>query len=417
MKVIFKIIVESINQAIGQLKANKLRTFLSLLGITIGIFCIVAVQSAVDSLERNIVESFEELGNDVIYVDKMPWNEDPNQNYWKYLSRPDPSFDDFQALKRKLKSADQVAYSIFAGFKTLKHKSNYVRGAVMVGVTESYPEIFNIDLAKGRFYNNLEYQKGTNVIVIGHNIAEELFGNIDPINKTVKIQGRKFQIIGVIKKEGKSLVSIIDFDDVIISSFNTIKKIINVNQKTSYGKTLMVKANKTTSVTDLKDELVGVLRAKRRLKPKEKNNFATNELSILDDIFESFFGTLSFGGYLIGFFAILVGMFSVANIMFVSVKERTSIIGVKKALGAKRFMILLEFLIETVILCIIGGIIGLLIVWGSLYLVTVASGFEMYLSMNNIILGLIISILIGILAGMIPAFIAAKMDPVEAIRS
>ena len=310
-----------------------------------------------------------------------------------------------------------MAYSIFAGMKTLKHKSNYVKGGVMVGVTESYPDVFNVKLEKGRFYNSLEYRKGTNVVVLGHSIAKELFGNLDPINKSVKIQGQKFQVIGVIKKEGKSLISIIDFDNVIIASFNTIKKIVNVNKKTSFGKSLMIKAKPGTSVSELKDEIVGILRAKRRLKPKEKNNFATNELSILDDIFEAFFGTLSIGGYLVGGFAIFVGMFSVANIMFVSVKERTNIIGVKKALGAKKFMILLEFLIETVILCLIGGLIGLLIVWGCLALVTAISGFEMYLSTNNVILGLGLSILIGILSGMIPAFMASKMDPVEAIRA
>ncbi|MEL6988224.1 MAG: ABC transporter permease, partial [Bacteroidota bacterium] len=377
----------------------------------------ISVQSAVDSLENNIKESFEELGNDVVYIDKMPWNEDPNTNYWKYLSRPDPSIDDYDVLKRKLKKASDISYSIFAGVKTLKHKSNFVQGAFMLGATEKYKDIFNIDLEKGRFYNNLEYRKGTNVIVIGYSIAEELFGKLDPINKVVKIQGQKFQIIGVIKKEGKSLISVIDFDNAVIASFNTIKKLINVNSKTSFGKTLTVKAKVGVSNDELKDEIVGVLRSKRKLKPKEKNNFATNTLSILDDLFESFFGTLSIGGWLIGGFAIFVGMFSVANIMFVSVKERTNIIGVKKALGAKRFMILLEFLIEAIILCIIGGIIGLLFVWGVLALISSLSGFQMALSTSNIMIGLVFSVIIGLLAGMIPAFQASKMDPVEAIRA
>lgn len=416
MGIILKIFSESIFQALGQLRANKLRSFLSLLGITIGIFCIISVKSAIDSLQYNITSSFEKLGDDVIYIDKMPWNEDPNQNFWKYMARPDPSIDDFEILDKKVKSAEHVAYSIYAGSKTMKYKSNYIQGADMVGVTNDYDDIFKIELEKGRYFTQLEADKGSNIIVIGAVIAEELFNKMDPINKWVKIQGQKFLIVGVMKKEGKSLISIVDFDNVIITPFNTVKKLINVNRQTSFGKTLMVKAKDGFTTDDIKDEIIGVLRAKRRLKPLEKNNFATNELSMVADALESVFGVMNMVGLCIGVFAILVGMFSVANIMFVSVKERTPIIGVKKALGAKKGVILLEFLIEAILLCILGGILGLALVFGVIKILSMLLDFEMFVSQSNITLALIISVIVGIVSGLIPAWIAARMDPVEAIR-
>lgn len=417
MITLLKIINESIRQAFQQLAGNKLRSFLSLLGITIGILCIVGVQSAVDSLEANIRGSFEKLGDDVIYIQKMPWNEDPGENWWKYMRRPNPSYNDYKAIKAKVKTAGLVDYHVFIGSKTIKYRSSSVDRATTVAVTYEFDDLFKVNYDKGRWYTPTEYHYGLNKVVIGHKIAEELFGTLDPIGKKVKLMGHKLEIIGVFEKSGKDIINVMDYDEVIIVAYELAKKIANVKaQNPFFGTAVNVKAAKGSTTEELKDELTWVLRAKRRLKPKEENNFSLNSLSILGGIMDAIFGTMSFAGWLIGIFAIFVGGFSVANIMFVSVKERTKIIGIKKAIGAKRYIILLEFLIESIILCILGGAVGLAMLYGFFKLMEGTTPFDIFLSSGNIILGLSLSIIIGVLSGFIPALQASNMDPVVAIR-
>ena len=414
----FRIIYESSVQALQSLKGNKMRTFLSLLGIVIGIFCIIAVKSAVDSLQDNIVSSFNELGSDVLYIEKQPWNEDPGQNWWKYARRPNPSFSDYERIKKRSILADEVSFSIFTGGKTAKFKSNSVTNTFVMGSTFESNKIQNVDIEKGRYFTPTEYHNGANKIVLGHVMANYLFGAVEPIGKSIKLFGQKFQVIGVLKKEGESLVNIMNFDEVCWIGYNSLKKFINVKDNNRYvGRSLSVKAKKGVKLPDLKDELTGVIRSKRKLKPFEDNNFSINQLSMITDMLDSVFRVLNIAGFWIGFFALLVGMFSVANIMFVSVKERTNIIGIKKALGAKGSVILLEFLVESVILCIIGGIIGLVTVYLTLLLLSSVTPFDMQLSVFNTASGVGISIAVGIIAGIIPAFQASKMNPVDAIRA
>ena len=279
-------------------------------------------------------------------------------------------------------------------------------------------KIQNLDIEKGRYFTPTEYHNGANKIVLGHVMANELFGAIEPIGKSIKLFGQKFQVIGVLKKEGESLVNIMNFDEVCWIGYNSLKKFVNVKDNNRYvGRSLSVKAKKGIELPDLKDELTGVLRSKRKLRPFEDNNFSINQLSMITDMLDSVFRVLNIAGFWIGFFALLVGMFSVANIMFVSVKERTNIIGIKKALGAKGSVILLEFLVESVILCIIGGIIGLVTVYLTLLLLSSITPFDMQLSVFNTASGVGISIAVGIIAGIIPAFQASKMNPVDAIRA
>lgn len=417
MKVIFKIIYEGILQAFGSLVGNKLRTFLSLLGIMIGIFCIIAVQSGVDSFESTIKSGFEELGSDVIYIEKMPWNEDPGQNYWKYAKRPDPSYEDFEAIDQKSKLMDQTSYVVFTGGKTVKYQSNYVSNAFIMGSTYGYQSIQNVDIEKGRYFTDTEYQSGSNKLILGYEVAQALFNTIEPVGREVRLFGQKYTVIGVLKSEGDNMFNFINFDDVIWVSYNNIKRYINTKDESRVGRMLNIKAQPDGDVDALKGEIASILRARRRLKPLEDNNFALNELSMLSQVLDAVFGVLSTVGWIIGGFALLVGMFSVANIMFVSVKERTSIIGIKKAIGAKRGVILLEFLIESIILCIVGGILGLGLVAGALRLVSQVFPFDMYLSAANVTLGVGVSIIVGIISGIIPAIQASNMDPVEAMRS
>ncbi|MEY3053309.1 MAG: hypothetical protein RLY31_3094, partial [Bacteroidota bacterium] len=273
-----------------------------------------------------------------------------------------------------------------------------------------------IEFEKGRYYTPSEYHYGMNKILIGHQVASELFGSLDPIGKVINLGGRDLEVIGVFEKSGKDLLKVMDYDQAIIMSYELAKKIANVRTTNFWGTTVNVKAKPGVSLEELRDDLTWVLRSERRIKPKEDNNFSLNSLSILAKLMDNVFGVLNMVGFAIGIFAILVGMFSVANIMFVSVKERTNIIGIKKALGARQSIILLEFLIESVFLCVMGGLIGLALVYFVLLGLNDILPFQIYLDLSNMVSGLLISIVVGVLSGVIPALQASRMDPVVAIR-
>jgi putative ABC transport system permease protein len=417
MYIFLRVLNESFLQAIGQLTSNKLRSFLSLLGITIGIFCIISVKSAVDSLEENVRGSFEKLGEDVIYISKLPWNEDPGENYWKYGRRPVPNYNDFVNLKQHLKTAKFVSYSLFIGSKVIKYQSNSVDNVFELAVTHEYGVQFKLEFEAGRWFNNIESEQGLPKVVIGHNVSLELFGSLDPIGKKVKVFGKDMEVVGVIKKSGKDLVSVVEFDNATFLPFELARSIVNVKPNFPWAGSLQVKAADGVSLDKLKDDVTMTLRSSRKLKPAESTNFALNNLSMIAAFLDSFFAVLNIAGFMIGIFALLVGIFSVANIMFVSVKERTNIIGIKKAIGAKKNVILIEFLIESVILCIVGGLFGLILVFIVLKGISAATDFEIYISAKNVLIAVITSIIVGIFAGMIPAIQASNMDPVEAIRS
>lgn len=393
---------------------------LSLLGITIGIWCIIMVFSAVNSLEYSIRTSMQELGNDVIYVTPMPWGKDPREELWKYERRPDPSVHDFKAIKTKVKGAKLVAYSYFVGVSNADYLKTSASNVFMIGATEDYRDMFGLKFDEGRYFVASEFYRGSNDVVIGHNVAQTLFRpNEDPIGKTIKIKGQQLHIVGVLQKEGNDLLNPINFDNVAIVPYNTANKFATLSKSGGMkGRALVtIKAKDDVSLTELQDQATAALRAERRLRPREDNNFELNNLSILTSLFESVFSAINSAGAFIGIFAIIVGVFSVANIMFVSVKERTSLIGVKKALGAKRYVILLEFLMESVVLCLVGGALGLLLV----YLATIAAtnifDFEIFLSFSNVVTGVLISVVSGVVAGILPAYTAARMVPVEAMRA
>lgn len=412
-----KIFYEAAKQALDEMLGNKLRTFLSLLGVTIGIFCIIAVKSAVDSLAQNIKEGFNELGSDMVYLDKMPWNEDPGQNYWKYAKRPDPSYKDYLAINEQSTKAKEAGYVIFTGGRTVKYKSSAVSNAFIMGSTPEYYNIQNINISKGRYFTNGEQTSGANKIILGFKVAESLFGSIEPVDRDVKLFGQTYKVIGVLKEEGENLFNFINFDEVLWVNYNNLKRFYNTNENSNVGRLLVVKANEGVELDDLKSELTGIVRANRRLKPMADNNFSLNEITMLSQVLDNVFGVINIAGLVIGIFALVIGMFNVANIMFVSVKERTSIIGVKKALGAKSSVVLLEFLVESVVLCTLGGLIGLGLVYLILTGISQVIPFKMTLSLTNLSIGVIVSVLVGIFAGIIPAKKAADMDPVEAIRS
>ncbi|MBC7776049.1 MAG: ABC transporter permease [Phycisphaerae bacterium] len=421
MKQFLRILFEGAAQAWQQLLANKLRSFLSLLGVSIGIFCIIGVKSSVNSLEDNIRGSMAKLGNDVIYIEKFSWGEDPGKNFWKWMRRPNFTYQEFETLKEELELAEQVGFWQFLGSKTVKWQSSSVENAFFLGITEDCYDLFHIEFdGEGRYFSASEYQSGADVCILGAVIAEGLFGpGIDPLDKDINVGGRKLRIIGVTKKSGKELLKPFNFDNGVLVSYNLARRGFGVrNNGSGHGPqtSIQVKAKPGVDLEELKDEITGVLRGERRIRPREESNFALNTLSIISGLFDKLFGTMNVAGMFIGGFALLVGMFSVANIMFVSVRERTNIIGIKMALGAKRWFILLEILIEAVVLCIFGGLLGLLLIWMVTAAISAAIDFDIHLSLSNAVWGILTSAAVGIVSGLIPASQASRMDPVEAIR-
>ena len=420
MRQILRILWEGGAQAWQQLTANKLRSFLSLLGVTIGIFCIIGVKSAVDSLEANIRGSMEKLGNDVIYLDRFSWAEDPGSNYWKWMRRPNFSYSEYQALKRDLDQAESVGFWQFLGAKTVKWRSSSVENGIFLGVTEDCRDLFHLEFeGEGRFLSPVEYQNGTNVCIIGHTIAEGLFGEgVNPVDRDIVVGGRRLRVLGVLTESGNDILKPFNFDQCILVGYNLARRGFNVRGKGRWERTsISAKAKPGVDLEDFKDEITAVIRSERSLKPREEDNFALNTLSVISRLFDSLFGTINFAGFIIGVFALIVGMFSVANIMFVSVKERTSIIGIKMALGARRWFILLEILFEAVVLCIAGGLLGLVFIWAVTAIISRVIDFEIFLSLSNLAWGLLASVIVGVLSGLIPAQRASRMDPVEAMRS
>lgn len=389
---------------------------MTLLGITIGIFCVIAVLSSVDSLEENIVQSFEKLGNDVIYVDKWPWEEDPGQNFYKYMARPVADINDLHNIQNKSKLSQAASLAVFLPGRTTKFMDVVVEGAYMAGITEDYDKIIKLEFEDGNYFSARDFQIGGNQTILGNKLALSLFPKGNGVGKEINIGGQKFQVVGILKQEGKSIISIMPNDEAVFIPFNTARKLVSINSSSNWGTLLSVKAKKGVDLDELKYEVSSIIRPGRGLKPREKDNFSINRITMLTNLVDKVFGVINFAGFIIGLFSMLVGAFGVANIMFVSVKERTILIGIKMAIGAKRYFILLEYLIEAIILCIIGGLVGLFIVWAALFILSKLLEFPIYMSFQNIALGISLSILIGIVAGIIPAIIASRMDPVEAIR-
>lgn len=372
--------------------------------------------SSVDSLEDNIVESFEKLGTDVIYIDKWPWEEDPGQNFWKYMARPTPNINDQEAIAIKSKLSEASSLTVFVPGSVVKYRDQFVEGAYIAGITNDYEKVIKMEFDEGNYFSQRDFQIGSNQAILGNKLAEALFPHGNGVGKEVRLFGQYFKVNGILKLEGKSILDIMPNDEAIFIPYNTLRKFINVNSTTNWGTLLNVKAKRGVDLDELKYEVASILRPVRGLKPKDKNNFAINELTMLTNLVDGVFGVINFAGFIIGLFAMLVGAFGVANIMFVSVKERTNLIGIKMAVGAKRFFILLEYLLEAIILCIVGGVIGLIFVWIILTVISKLVDFSIYMSIENVLLGLILSIVIGIIAGIIPAILASRMDPVEAIR-
>jgi putative ABC transport system permease protein len=410
-----RLIYESIIFALGALKENLLRTVLSLLGVTVGIFAIISVLALVDTLEKSIKTSFNFLGSDVIYVAKWPWLFVDDYPWWKYINRPNPSYEEYKSLEKRLTLQSAVSISAVRGNLTAKYKSNSVGGMSVIGVSYQHDKVSDVRIEYGRYFSLQEVEGGANVAIIGAVLAEDLFAGENPIGKEIKVKEKVLRIIAVMKKQGANLMDTPSADNLCLIPFNYFMR--NLANKKRVNPTIAVKGNPETDegLLELENELKGTMRGVRGLKPKQEDSFALNRPEMLSSFIDSLIGQLNIAGWFISGFSLLVGGFGIANIMFVSVKERTNLIGIQKSLGAKNFFILAQFLFEAIFLSAIGGIAGLLC--ASLLTFLSTDGFEIALKTSHIIQGLTISSFIGVLAGIIPAYVASRLDPVDAIRS
>ncbi|MBL7858875.1 MAG: ABC transporter permease [Cyclobacteriaceae bacterium] len=413
-------IYESFRFAWRALKSNLLRTILSLLGVTVGIFAIVAVLTIVDSLEKNIKDSLSFLGSGVIYVGKWPF---PGQGeefkWWEYWNRPNPSYNEFKFLQSTLKNSSNIAVFADRGGQVIKRESNSIGQVQLIGGSQNYDQLFEINVELGRYMTLDEIEGGRNVAVLGFEVAQALFPNgEEAIGKHVKIRNLRYVVVGVIKREGQSFLGKTTNDFNVIIPYQSFRKLFQTGSGrwNELGSDIGVKGVESDiGLVELENEIRGLLRVRRGLKPNEKDNFALNRPEAFMSLVSGVFDILSFAGWIIGGFSILVGGFGIANIMFVSVKERTSVIGLQKSLGAKNYFVLFQFLFEAIFLSLIGGMAGLFLV----YLITFIpmGSLVVTLTVKNIALGLGVSSAIGLVSGIVPAAMAARLDPVIAIRA
>jgi putative ABC transport system permease protein len=414
MLVYLRLLKESFGFALNALRNNKLRTLLSLLGVTIGIFSIIAVLAAVDSLDRKIKKDLSSLDKNTIYL--MRFSFGPSEiPQWKREQFPNVKYDEYEYLKGSMNDVNQMAFQFFVNRESVKYQSATVSDINVVPVSHEFIEIEGLEFDEGRFYNESESNSGSAVIVLGNEIASGLFEGANPIGKNIRLYGQRFTVIGVLKKQGAGIFG--DSNDTsVFIPVNFLRRMYGDNND-ALTPVILIKPEKGVDMDAFKAELTQKLRNYRGMKTDEIDNFFINVLSGFTDLIDGIVGQMNVVGWIISGFSLLVGGFGIANIMFVSVKERTNLIGIQKSLGAKNRFILFQFLFEAVILSVIGGAVGLLLVWIISVVLTKAMDFEFVLSMSNVFLGTSLAAIIGLISGILPAITASKLDPVEAIRT
>jgi len=412
--IFFRLLRESYLFALSAIVVNKVRTILSLLGITIGIFSIISVFTVFDSIERTLRDSINTLGSNVLFVQKWPWAFGGDYPWWKYMKRPEPTMADLQEIQRRSQAAEASTYLVQMN-RTIKYAGSSVDNASVVAVSHDYNVVNSIEFADGRYFTPEESAGGRPVAIIGDEISRTLFQNAEPLGKRIKVFGQQIEVIGLLKKEGEKSFGNSNDNQVLIP-INFGRNFIDLKGD-NIGAAIMVRAKPMVSNEELTDELTGIMRSVRKLKPGVEDDFSINETSVITQGFDQLFSVVAIVGWIIGGFSLLVGGFGIANIMFVSVKERTAQIGIQKSMGAKNYFILQQFLFEAVFLSIFGGVVGLLIIFIITQLISAFSDMNLILTFGNIALGVTVSGVIGLVSGFIPAWSASRLDPVEAMRS
>jgi putative ABC transport system permease protein len=410
------------NMVFQELYSNRLRTFLSLLGVSIGVFCIIGVRTVFNSLENSIQSSMSSLGSDVLYVGKFAWIPEDKGDYawWKYKARPVCTLEELNTIKKDVTSVGNAALYYQDDGVTIKYKGVEHIDNSIYATTFEFDKLQPINIEQGRYFTQSEMKSNSNSIIIGHETSVDLFGyHANPLGKEVILYGKVFNVIGVLQKAGKSFTGF-DFDHCGLISFVYFSSFTKIDGRANNGfseVTMLLQPKGKMPLEEMKYEVKGALRMLRRLPPREKDNFSFNQLSTIQNTITDVFASVNLMGLAIGFFSLMVGIFGVANIMFVSVRERTKQIGLKKAIGAKPSSIVAEFLLEAIMLCIIGGLVGILLVYISSIIISKVADFKIQMQWSNVLGGLVLSIFVGVIAGYIPAKRASKLNPVVAIRS
>jgi putative ABC transport system permease protein len=415
MRRVLEIVASSFKMALQELWKNKLRAFLSLFGVTIGIFCIIGVLATVNSLEYNIQSEIKSLGTNTIYIDKWEYSVGGNDYpWWKYQKRPSPKYEELAPIKERTPSVAYAAF-IISSRDNIEASGNILSGSVVYGITPEFPEIQPVEIQNGRMMTAAEFETGANTAIMGNDVAVQLFGTEEKaLGKTISIRNRKVIVTGVMKKQGAQMLGGWEFDKSVCITYKFARTMFDERYADPL---LIVKGRDDISSKLLKDDLTGTMRSIRKLSPTQEENFSLNDINDFSDAMSEAFISINIGGWAIAALSLIVGMFGIANIMFVTVRERTGQIGLKKAVGAKSSVILTEFLLESAFLCIIGGMIGLILVFIMTKIVTIIFHFPIFISTSNMLLSIGICIVVGVLAGIIPASQAARMNPVVAIRS
>jgi len=414
-RTILRLMAESTLMGLTSLKTDRFRTFLSLTGVSIGIFSIVAVFCAVNALKTNVNEGLSSFGSDIVYIQKWPFTEDdPTEpiKWWEYRLRPNVMEKDFNFIKEHSRSISEITY-ISSYYALFKNGSRSFSNGYVIAAAPDMEKLMNLTLSKGRYFSGTESRSGSNTAVIGYNVAEALFEEGEnPIGKNIKIKGMTSTVIGVITKQGKSMLQIIDLDNAVIIPLNYGKMMSSVGR----DGTIIAAPKDDISQGEFQGELRLLMRSFRRLKPSQKDNFAVNSMTFLLYSMDKVMETIKSVGWIIAAFSLLIGGFGIANIMFVSVKERTNQIGIQKALGAPRYVIMMQFMVEAAVLSIAGGLVGIFLVFLISILYTPES-FVLVVTLGDALSGVMISLIIGLISGIIPANLASKLNPVDAINS
>ena len=407
--------LESLKMALFQIRANKIRSFLTALGVIIGIVAITMMGTAINGIDLGFEKSLAMLGYDVIYVQKSSWS--TMGQWWLYRNRPDLKTEYAERLNRIIASTPNsqllIAVPQISTYQaSAKYRERLIEQAFALGTNHEYLQTASGNLSAGRFFTPTESAASEMVAVIGDDIASGLFPSEPALGQSIQLKNSKLRIIGIFKKQGKFL-GLFSFDNQIIMPLGAIEKV--------YGKkmfiTMRVKIRDQARVMEAKEELLGMMRRIRRIPPGKEEDFSINEQQAFKSQLDPIKNGIAVAGIFITGMSLFVGAIGIMNITFVSVKERTREIGLRKALGARRRTILLQFLIESIMICLIGGVVGL----ATALTITFAIGqimpdFPIQFSLNLIMASLVVSVLTGIISGLAPAVTASKLDPADSLR-